>query len=145
MMDLLQRASALAACPLFADLAPAVLIRLAERAGSTELAAGERRTTDDMVWIVAAGALAVAVHGTVGLDATASTMRRNGARAERGRVLGLIRVVVPSTPAIEVIAETPSTVLGLSIDDVRDILDEDPAALAALAGVLARLLLEPTT
>ena len=31
-MDLLARAAALAACPLFEDLAPALLIRLAERA-----------------------------------------------------------------------------------------------------------------
>ena len=57
-MDLLERARALAACPLFAALAPAVVIRLAERAQPSELAPGQRRTTDDTVWIVAAGSLA---------------------------------------------------------------------------------------
>ncbi len=35
-----------------------------------------------------------------------------------------------------------STLLGLAIDDVRDVLEEDPAALTALADRLAGLLLE---
>ena len=59
-----------------------------------------------------------------------------------GNVVGLVRVVAPATPVVEAIADRPSTVLSLAIDDVRDVLEEDPAALAALAGALARLLLE---
>src|SRR4029077_10202557 len=54
-MDLLERAATLAACPLFEKLAPAVVIRLAERARASELLPGERRTTEDTVWIVARG------------------------------------------------------------------------------------------
>jgi CRP-like cAMP-binding protein len=143
-MDLLERALALAASPLFAELAPAVLIRLAERARATELAAGERRTTDDTVWIVAEGSLVVASHGAGMAMATESTVRRHGGTATPGHVLGLVRVVAPATPLLEVVAERPSIVVGLSVDDVRDVLDEDPAALAALADALSRVLLEAT-
>ena len=58
-MDLLERARTLAACPLFAGLQPAVVIRLAERARPEALEAGERRTTDDTVWIVGSGSLVI--------------------------------------------------------------------------------------
>ena len=57
---------------------------------------------------------------------------------------GMIRVVRPATPSVELIAEQPSTLLGLAIDDVRDVLEEDPAALTALADRLAGLLLGGT-
>ena len=140
-MDLLERARALAACPLFADLAPAVVIRLAERARASELERGERRSTDDTVWVVAAGSLVVIAHGGAALDATASTMRRKGGTATPGDVVGLVRVVAPATPAVNAIADRPSTVLSMQVDDVRDVLEEDPAALAALADALARTLL----
>ena len=70
-MDLLDRARTLMACSLFESLAPAVLIRLAERARADELARGERRTTDDTVWVVATGSLAVAVREAAPMDATA--------------------------------------------------------------------------
>ena len=141
-MDLLERARALAACPLFADLAPAVVIRLAERARPSELEAGERRTTDDNVWIVAAGALAIVARGEAALDASVSSMKRKGSVATPGHAVGLIRVIAPATPVVAAIAERPSTVLSLGLDDVRDELEEDPIALAALANALARLLLE---
>jgi CRP-like cAMP-binding protein len=142
-MDLLERARALAACPLFADLAPAVVIRLAERARPSALEAGERRTTDETVWIVAEGALAVVARGAAALDASASTMRREGSVAAEGQVVGLIRVVAPATPVVEAVAERPSVVLALALDDVRDVLEEDPAAVTALASALARQLLAP--
>src|SRR5687768_17506635 len=129
-MDLLERARTLASCSLFESLAPAVLIRLAERARTSELAPGERRTTEDTVWVVAAGPLAVVVH-EAGVDMTASVMRKRGAPATAGNALGAIRVVRPTTPIVEVIAEEPSTLIGLGIDDVRDVLEEDPAALTA--------------
>src|SRR5262245_17316773 len=132
-MDLLERARTLAACPLFESLAPAVLIRLAERARANELERGERRTTDDTVWVVAAEA------GTT--DITASIARKRGAPAVAGNALGMIRVVRPSTPVVEVIAETASVVVGVGFDDVRDVLEEDANALAALADRLAGLLL----
>jgi hypothetical protein len=106
-MDLLARARALAGCPLFENLAPAVLVRLAERARSAVLEAGERRTTDDTVWVDAAS----------------------------GTAYGMIRIVRPQTPAIEIAG--PATLVGLAADDVRDVLEEDPAALAALADRLA--------
>ena len=139
-MDLLERARTLAACALFENLAPAVLIRLAERARAVELVRGERRTTDDTVWVVASGALAVAVRETTA-DATASIVRQRGAGAEPGQALGVIRVVRPETPAVEVVAMQPSVVVGLAVDDVRDVLEEDPAALTALAdGQAARRL-----
>jgi CRP-like cAMP-binding protein len=141
-MDLLERARALAACPLFADLAPAVVIRLAERARPSELEAGERRTTDDNVWVVAAGALAIVARGEAAFDASVSSMRRKGSVATPGHAVGLIRVIVPATPVVDAVAERPSTVLALGLDDVRDELEEDPIALAALANALARLLLE---
>jgi hypothetical protein len=127
-MDLLERARALMACPLFESLAPAVLIRLAERAFAAELEAGARRTTTDTVWIVARGSLVIAG------DAAATV-------ATQGHALGVIRVVRPETPAIEVVAEVPSAVVGLAVDDVRDIFEEDPAALVAIADRLAALLL----
>jgi CRP-like cAMP-binding protein len=143
-MDLLERARTLAACPLFESLAPAVIIRLAERARTAELERGERRTTDDDVWVVAAGSLAVAVREATGNDAfaTASIVRKRGAGALPGNALGLVRVVRPDTPVIEVVAEVPSTLVGLAVDDVRDVLEEDPAALAAIADRLAALLLD---
>ena len=141
-MDLLERARALAACPLFADLPPAIVIRLAERARPSELEAGERRTTDDNVWVVAAGALAIVARGEAALDASVSSMKRKGSLATPGHAVGLIRVIAPSTPVVDAIAERPSTVLSIDLDDVRDELDEDPIALAALADALARLLLE---
>jgi len=145
-MDLLERALALAASPLFADLAPAVVIRLAERAQATELAAGERRSTDGTVWVVADGSLVVASQQAIAsASPTASLVRRHGGTATRGHVLGLVRVVAPGTPMLEVIAERPSVVVGLTIDDVRDVLDEDPAALAALADALSRVLLAEAT
>ena len=139
-MDLLERARTLAACPLFESLAPAVLIRLVERARARELERGERRTTEDNVWVVASGSLAVVVH-QAGVDMTASVMRKRGAPATAGNALGMIRVVRPATPMVELIAEEPSTLVGLGIDDVRDVLEEDPAALTALAERLADLLL----
>lgn len=129
-MDLLDRARAIAACPLFAELAPAVVIRLAERARPTPLAAGERCTTDDDVWVVADGVLAVTARA------------EGGARAAlAGHALGLIRVIAAQTPVVEAIAEMPSLLLGLALDDLRDVLEEDPAALAAIAAALARALL----
>lgn len=143
-MDLLERARTLAACPLFESLAPAVIIRLAERAQATELARGERRTTDDTVWFVASGSLAVVVRDTGTSDITASLARKRGAPAIAGNALGLIRVVRPATPVVELIAEAPSTVVGLGVDDVRDVLEEDAAALTALADRLAALLLSDT-
>lgn len=141
-MDLLERARALAACPLFAELAPAVVIRLAERARPSALEAGERRSTEDTVWIVADGSLAVVARGQAAIDASVSSMRRRGGTAKPGNVVGLVRVVAPDTQVVEAIADRPSTVLSLAIDDIRDVLEEDPAALAALAGALAKLLLE---
>lgn len=140
-MDLLERARALAACSLFEGLAPAVVIRLAERAFVRELAAGDKCTTDDNVWVVADGALAVAVHGAVAEIATVSTRRRAGTSVTAGHVFGVIRVVAPATPAVVAVAAEASTVVGLELDDVRDVLEEDPVALAAVADGLARLLL----
>jgi len=139
-MDLLARAAALAACPLFEDLAPAVVIRLAERAHSAALVRGERRTTDDTVWVVASGRLAVAVREG---ELTSSMLRKRGAPAVAGNVLGMIRVVRAATPIVEVVAEQDCELVGLAIDDVHDVLEEDPAAVAALADRLAALLLEP--
>ncbi len=138
-MDLLARASALAACPLFEALAPAVLVRLAERSRALTLERGERRTTDDMVWVVASGQLAVAVREAA--DATASLVRKRGTGATAGDVLGMIRVVRAATPVVEVIAEQPSVVVGIAVDDARDVLEEDPAAVSAVADRLAALLL----
>ena len=139
-MDLLERASALAACPLFESLAPASVIRLAERARATSLERGERRTTADHVWVVASGSLAVMVHEGRS-DITASLARKRGAPAIARNVLGLVRVVRDATPVVEVIADQPSMLVGLAIDDVRDVLEEDPSALGALADRLAALLL----
>lgn len=141
-MDLLQRARTLAACPLFADLAPAVLIRLAERARAVDLEPGERRTTDDTVWVVASGSLVVAARSAVPTGATTSNVRRHGGNAQPGSALGLIRVVAPATPPVEAIAERPTSVIALAVDDVRDVLEEDATALAAITGALAKLLLE---
>ena len=140
-MDLLARAAALAACPLFAELAPAVVIRLAERARPTELDAGERRTTDNSVWVVASGALAIVARGEAALDASVSSMKRQGTVASAGHVIGLIRVVAPATPVVDAVAERASIVLSLAHDDIRDVLEEDPVALAALVDALARTLL----
>jgi len=139
-MDLLERASALAACPLFADLAPAVVIRLAERARPCTLEPGERLSTEDDVWVVVAGQIVIASTAAVAMDATASTTRRHGGTATAGHVLGLVRVVAPATPALSALAVKPSSVVGLSLDDMRDVLEEDPSALAALADALARVL-----
>ncbi len=138
-MDLLARASALAACPLFDALAPAVLVRLAERARGLTLERGERRTTDDTVWVVARGRLAVAVRESA--DATASVLRRRGTGATAGDVLGMIRVVRAATPVVELVAEQPSELVGIAVDDARDVLEEDPAAVTAVADRLAALLL----
>jgi hypothetical protein len=143
-MDLLERARTLAACPLFESLAPAVLIRLAERAHASELGRGERRTTDDTVWVVASGSFAVVVREPSTTDITASIARKRGAPAIAGNALGMIRVVRPATPVVEVIAEVPSVVVGVSFDDVRDVLEEDTNALSALADRLAGLLLSET-
>jgi len=125
-MDLLERARVLAACPLFDQLAPPVVIRLAERARAAELAAGDRRTTDDTVWIVARGRLVVA-----------------GASAGAGRAIGLVRVVRPQTAPVELVAAEPSELVALAATDVHDVLEEDAAAGAALADRLAALLAEP--
>jgi len=144
-MDLLERARALAACPLFADLAPAVVIRLAERARSEALEPGERRSTDDSVWVVVDGSLVISSRAAVAADASTSTHRKHGGTARAGHVLGLVRVVAPQTPALEAIAERASTVVGVSFDDMRDVLEEDPIALAAVSDALARLLLEGAT
>jgi len=145
-MDLLERARTLAACPLFESLAPAVVIRLADRARSEELERGERRTSDDTVWVIAAGSLAVMVRapGDGLSNVTASIARKRGATATAGNAVGMIRVVRPATPGVELIAEQPSTLLGLTIDDVRDVLEEDPSALTSLADRLAGLLLGGT-
>jgi len=126
-MDLLERARCLTACSLFGSLAPAVVIRLAERARADELERGERRSTADAVWIVATGSLSVG-DGDHAISA--------------GHAAGVIRVVRPETPAIDVVAREPSALVGLAVDDVRDILEEDPAALAAIADRLAALLLD---
>lgn len=131
-MDLLERARVLAACPLFESLAPAVLVRLAERARAVVLGRAERRSSDAHVWVVASGALAVTGDG----GALATT-------AIAGNAIGMIRVVRPATAAVALVAGDGGAVLvALAIDDVRDVLEEDPAALAALAGRLAALLLD---
>ena len=123
-MDLLERARTLAACPLFENLAPAVVIRLAERARAIALDRGARRAVEDNVWVVATGALDVAaVH------------------ARAGNAIGIVRLLRPDTPRAEPVASEDSVVLALSVDDVRDVLEEDPAAVAALAERLAALLL----
>jgi hypothetical protein len=125
-MDLLERARTLAACPLFESLAPAVLIRLAERARGVALDRGDRRSTDDTVWVVASG--------TVSIAAT---------RARPGNAIGMIRVVRHETPAVELVADAePAALVALAVDDVRDVLEEDPAALTALAARLAASLLD---
>jgi CRP-like cAMP-binding protein len=69
-------------------------------------------------------------------------VRRSGASAEPGSVLGMIRVVRADTTRVELVAEVASELVALAVDDVRDVLEEDPAALAALADALAALLLE---
>src|SRR5262245_50369668 len=112
-MDLLERARALAACPLFAALAPAVVIRLAERARPSALEPGERRTTDDAVWIVAEGSLAIVARGEAALDASVSSMKRKGGVATAGRAVGLVRVIAPGTPVVDAIADRPTTVLSI--------------------------------
>ena len=71
-------------------------------------------------------------------------MRRTCGTATVGSVLGFVRVVAPATPHVAAIAERATTIVELSVDDVRDVLEEDPAALGALAAALARLLLEAT-
>jgi CRP-like cAMP-binding protein len=141
-MDLLERARTLAACPLFAGLQPAVVIRLAERARPEELEAGERRTTEENVWIVGSGSLVIVSRAATAVDASINTKRKHGGTATAGHVLGLVRVVAPQTPPVEAIAERPSTVVGLTLDDLRDVLEEDPLALAALSEALANVLLE---
>jgi hypothetical protein len=141
-MDVLERARALAACPLFEGLAPAVVIRLAERASAIELARGERRTSEDMVWVVAAGQFAVAVYAPSGDIATASLVRARGASAAAGQAVGMVRVIRRATPAVEIVALEPSVLVGLAAEDVRDVLDEDASALGALADRLAASLLD---
>jgi hypothetical protein len=54
-------------------------------------------------------------------------------------------VIAPGTLPVEAIAERATSLLALGVDDVRDVLEEDPAALAALAGALASVLLEGTS
>lgn len=141
-MDLLERARALAACPLFAELAPAAVIRLAERARPSALEPGERRTTDDAVWVVAEGSLAIVARGSAALDASVSSMKRKGSVATAGHVVGLVRVVAPGTPVVDAVADRATTVLSIDLDDMRDVLEEDPAALTAIAAALVRALLE---
>jgi CRP-like cAMP-binding protein len=68
-------------------------------------------------------------------------VRKHGTSAVAGNALGLIRVVRGDTPVVEVVAEVTSTLVGLAVDDVRDVLEEDPAALVAIADRLAALLL----
>ncbi len=142
-MDLLERARALAGCPLFAELAPAVVIRLAERARPSSLEAGERRTTDEHVWIVVDGGLAIVARGEAAFDASISSMKRHGSVATAGHIVGLVRVVAPATPVVDAIADRATTVLAIALDDMRDVLEEDPVALAALADALARQILDP--
>ena len=139
LFDLLERARALSRCTLFESLAPAVLIRLAERARASDLERGERRTTEDTVWLVASGSLAVFVR-QAGADISATLAKKHGVPATAGNLLGMIRVVRDATPVVELVAQERSALLGLAIDDVRDVLEEDPAALAALAEALARAL-----
>src|SRR5262249_2901689 len=116
-----------------------------ERARTSELGRGERRTTDDTVWVVATGSLAVVVRGPSTTDITASIARKRGAPAVAGNALGMIRVVRPQTPVVDLIAETASVVVGIAFDDIRDILEEDANALTALADRLTGLLMsEPT-
>ena len=104
-----------------------MLIRLSERAFADELERGARRSTADAVWIVARGRLAA-----------------GGAAIGPGRAVGMIRIVRPETPVVELVAAEPSALVGLAHDDVRDVLEEEPAALAAIADRLAELLLDHT-
>lgn len=140
-MDLLDRARTLAACPLFEALAPAVVVRLAERGRVREVAPGETCSSEEHVWIVASGALAVTAHGAVDALASIGTRRARGTAAEAGGALGMIRVVSPATPPVSAYATEPTVLVGLTLDDVRDVLEEDPTALAALAEAVAALLL----
>src|ERR1051326_8263556 len=117
-IDLLERARTLATCPLFGGLAPAVLIRLAERARVDDLEPGERRTTEDTVWIVARGSLAVASRSAGPSGATTTNVRKHGCRATADGAIGMIRVVAPPTPPVEAVAEAETTVIGLAVDDV---------------------------
>ncbi len=116
-------------------------IRLAERTRVVELEPGERRTTDDMVWVVARGSLAILAKEA---DATVSvsSFNRRATVALPGHVIGLIRIVAPATPPVSAVAAQATTLLALGADDMRDVLEEDPAALAAITSALARILLE---
>jgi hypothetical protein len=141
-LDLLERARALAGCVLFDGIAPATVLRLAEHASVRELASGDRVTTEAMVWVVAEGSLAVATSGSVADLATVSTRRRAGGSASRGGALGMIRVIAPRTKPVVAVAAVPTVLVALELDDVRDVLEEDPLALAALADAVARALLQ---
>jgi hypothetical protein len=54
----------------------------------------------------------------------------------------MLRAVSDATPAVALSATEPSTLVALAVDDVRDVLEEDAAALTALADRLATLLAE---
>jgi CRP-like cAMP-binding protein len=129
-VDLLERARILAASPLLAGLPASVLVRLAANARVHTLAAGAPCPTGDAVWIVA--------DGEVELD---------GAIASAGAAIGLVGLcaglVAERAPAIGH-ARGAATVLALAADEVRDLLEEDPRATAALADALATALLVPT-
>jgi|JI9StandDraft_1071089.scaffolds.fasta_scaffold267573_2 CRP-like cAMP-binding protein len=126
-MDVLARAEVLAAAPVFAAVPAPALVALASRAVPRVVPAGDqlatRRDDTDVVIVVATGALDY-----------------DGFRHERGALLGPVAALTSAPITTRALDHT--TVLELAIDDLFDVLAEQPAATAVLARSLAARLRE---
>ena len=98
-----------------------------------EVRAAYRALAKERGWVVVDGSLVISSRAAVAADASTSTHRKHGGTARAAHVLGLVRVVAPQTPPLEAIAVAATVLVGVALDDMRDVLEEDPLALAEAA------------
>jgi CRP-like cAMP-binding protein len=129
MLDVLDRALALRAAPLFAALEPRELLPLAELCSEHELAAGERLFTEgelgDSLYVIVVGRVAVEQGG------------KKVAELAAGECVGEMAALDWEPRSATVTAIVDCELVRLERDDLMDSLGDHPELVRALASVLA--------
>jgi CRP-like cAMP-binding protein len=128
MLDLVDRALALRAAPLFAPLTAEELLPVAELCSEVELPEGERLFAQGEL----GDSLFVIVDGKVKVERDGKELARLGA----GECVGELAALDWEPRSASVIALEPTSLIRLERDDLFDLLGDHPELVRALAGVL---------
>jgi CRP-like cAMP-binding protein len=128
MLDVLERALALGAAPLFAGLPPAALVPLAELCADVDLQPGDVLCREgelgDSLFVIVRGRVAVEQHG------------RAVAQLGAGECVGELAALDWEPRSATVTALEPTELVRLERDDLMDQLGDHPELARALAVVL---------